>query len=45
MHKRLLKTAQSKHVIMGQQYHIEVLQKEQQKKKACLVCEGLKETD
>lgn len=37
MHKRLLKTTQSKHVIMGQQYRTA--------KKGCLVCEGLKETD
>lgn len=31
MHKMLLKTTQSKHVIMGQQYHTELLQKEGKK--------------
>lgn len=39
MDKTLLKTTQSKHVIMGQQYHTELLLNEL--KKGCLVCEGL----
>lgn len=32
MHKGLLKSIQSKHVILGQQYPIELLQKEPKKK-------------